>query len=427
MGSVIFSMVTYNNAGKVYGESENLDVAEWNLSEATEIAAEAHIEASTSADEWISDSEESSFEYPINSDSSEWAQYETHDEMLAACTVPDEMLVEMSTEDLINIVLKYPLLCDIFAYDSYKEGLFELAVNFNGLRELLNRENGAELLLERYANYEISTQESISQVIPDEIINEETEQVDEVLNQILEDDETVQALEEEFNEVSGVQLLEMLLTSDEILSDLDADKQEEFSEIAYEKYCEKQESDLYEGVEDTVYQIAEENENLDVLGEVTRTEEDDIASGSGTTYVKTPKGSSVQVITSSYKGATWAKNVTAQYKLKYPYASVLASADNRYNCHSYAWYSASTSNRYWMNNPSKYTSDGSYKSVGSKPTASGQKVRWVLNGGILHSGIVYSYTSSKITITSKWGQAPLMRHSATYSPYAGTRTYYKRA
>ncbi|WP_442256788.1 hypothetical protein [Vagococcus salmoninarum] len=46
----------------------------------------------------------------------------------------------------------------------------------------------------------------------------------------------------------------------------------------------------------------------------------------------------------------------------YPKTSRLTSATKLFNCHSYAWYSSNTStNKYWLNAPTKYISDGSYK------------------------------------------------------------------
>lgn len=74
-------------------------------------------------------------------------------------------------------------------------------------------------------------------------------------------------------------------------------------------------------------------------------------------------------------------------------------------------------------------SDGSYKKVGTKPTATGQKVcytQYPLNNPFIHSGVVYSISGNTIKLTSKWGAGPLVRHNVSYSPYGGTPIYYKR-
>ena len=88
--------------------------------------------------------------------------------------------------------------------------------------------------------------------------------------------------------------------------------------------------------------------------------------------------------------------------------------------------------------PHKYITDGSYKYVGTKPTKAGQKVIYHTYQGpqhiIDHSGIVDSIKGKTVTIRSKWGAMPLMRHSVDYSPYSknsvtkksNSIAYYKR-
>ena len=76
----------------------------------------------------------------------------------------------------------------------------------------------------------------------------------------------------------------------------------------------------------------------------------------------TPRGSYVVVITISDAEFTaqQKEQISATYRKEYPQATIVASASKKYNCHSYAWYLSSTNNKYWMNDPSKYMSDGSY-------------------------------------------------------------------
>ena len=70
--------------------------------------------------------------------------------------------------------------------------------------------------------------------------------------------------------------------------------------------------------------------------------------------------------------------------------------------------------------------DGSYKYAGTSPTASYQRVCYVLyaaSNPYIHSGVVYNMSG---LIKSKWGAGPLVLHMPTYCPYSGTRKYYKR-
>lgn len=142
--------------------------------------------------------------------------------------------------------------------------------------------------------------------------------------------------------------------------------------------------------------------------------------------VRTPKGSLVPV----YYNLSWS-NFNTTYDECYQYsvraqstygATIISNPSPKYNCHSYAWHHASTSNKFWMNSPGRYIIDGSYVS-GSKAT--GNKVTYKNSSGkYTHSGIVHS--SGKIT--SKWGPSALMRHDVYSCPYyvaGATVNYWK--
>jgi hypothetical protein len=152
------------------------------------------------------------------------------------------------------------------------------------------------------------------------------------------------------------------------------------------------------------------------------------------TTIYTPKGSAVSAtkVTSELTPA----QVTAgnQYvATTYPQAVRETNATKLYNCHSYAWYSQSTSNNIWINSPGddKYWLDKSYLLIStvngglSIPTtvANGSKVSYKLAD---HSAIKVSSTQYR----SKWGSLPRMLHKPGYCPYACencsfTVSYYK--
>lgn len=132
-------------------------------------------------------------------------------------------------------------------------------------------------------------------------------------------------------------------------------------------------------------------------------------------YVETPNGTSVPVfkdLTWSDHGTTYEEQSVQNDLLQDVYGVVSVRDINpSYNCHSYAWYSTSTSNDYWMDNPYYYINDGSYVAgtgaVGNRITYNDS------NGKYIHSGIV---TSSGI-ITSKWGALGLFEHTIYACPY----------
>ena len=112
--------------------------------------------------------------------------------------------------------------------------------------------------------------------------------------------------------------------------------------------------------------------------------------------------------------------------------SRLHTATCRFNCHSYAWYSQDTSsNQYWMNDPSLYYTDGSYDEVTTP--AIGDIICYFDDNGTpnntaddsnLHSGIVVSILSGFsqnlagiYIVESKWGAAGVYRHNGYECPY----------
>ena len=76
-------------------------------------------------------------------------------------------------------------------------------------------------------------------------------------------------------------------------------------------------------------------------------------------------------------------------QLAYPNAICYGVPTTMYNCHSYAWRNA-TNQQYWMDNPSAYWSDGSYKSAS---VSVGAKIIYAKNGVLTHSGIVNTLSS----------------------------------
>jgi len=87
------------------------------------------------------------YDYPIKPGTDGWKAFTTHDEMLEACQIPEDILKNMSTKALVETVLEYPLYGDMRAYDSMQQGFEAVASQFNGLPELLNRKDaGTELL-----------------------------------------------------------------------------------------------------------------------------------------------------------------------------------------------------------------------------------------------------------------------------------------
>lgn len=81
------------------------------------------------------------YKYPILPGTEAWAKLDGHGEMLDACQLPEEWL-KADTPSLLASVLSYPLLADAFSSSTFGENPADfLALEFNGMRELLGRDN----------------------------------------------------------------------------------------------------------------------------------------------------------------------------------------------------------------------------------------------------------------------------------------------
>lgn len=65
-----------------------------------------------------------------------WAQYQSLEEMLAACQIPEEKLNSMSTDELIDVCMSHPLHALYFAYNNEMVGAKVVFEHFNGFSEL---------------------------------------------------------------------------------------------------------------------------------------------------------------------------------------------------------------------------------------------------------------------------------------------------
>lgn len=90
------------------------------------------------------------YNFPVRPDMQEWKELKTHDEMLAVLQLPVNILNNMSTEALVETCLNYPLLPDIWAFNSYQQGIDKAVSGFNGFQKLQLHKNAGDELLKRY-------------------------------------------------------------------------------------------------------------------------------------------------------------------------------------------------------------------------------------------------------------------------------------
>jgi len=87
-------------------------------------------------------------------DSQEWNEL-TVAQRWQAVNIPVERLHKMSTIELIEHCVNFDFMWDIFNHPNYSIGLNIVIENHNGLRELLNRKDAGELILDFYKKIEL--------------------------------------------------------------------------------------------------------------------------------------------------------------------------------------------------------------------------------------------------------------------------------
>ena len=90
------------------------------------------------------------WDYPVKPGTEEWKNLQSNEEKVSACQIPEDILLTLSTEDLTDLCLRYPLLSDFLAFDNLNIGLDKLFNDFNGIRELYSREDAVIYLIRRY-------------------------------------------------------------------------------------------------------------------------------------------------------------------------------------------------------------------------------------------------------------------------------------
>jgi hypothetical protein len=91
-----------------------------------------------------------SYEYPVKPGTDEWRKFQTQDEMIGACQIPETILKKLTTEALVETCLSFPLYPQITAFNNMQNGFNKLADKFNGFAELFYRNDAGLVLLQKY-------------------------------------------------------------------------------------------------------------------------------------------------------------------------------------------------------------------------------------------------------------------------------------
>lgn len=97
--------------------------------------------------------ENEAFRYKVTPQDDEWKTFETHAAMVEACRIPSETLNKMTTAEVVDAVIDFPLLFDVFFYGSKEQAVEEMLNNSDAFKELTARRDAETALLNKLSYF----------------------------------------------------------------------------------------------------------------------------------------------------------------------------------------------------------------------------------------------------------------------------------
>ena len=113
------------------------------------------------------------------------------------------------------------------------------------------------------------------------------------------------------------------------------------------------------------------------------------------------------------------QEILLEMKRDYPYVERIGAPTSAYNCHSYAWYSASEDNPYWIVDVDVYINDVHTDQISKEDCRAGDIIVYYdEQEQPVHSAVVTEIDGIRIMCISKWGVGHLCRHEVDDVPNA---------
>ena len=113
---------------------------------------------------------EQPYRYPYQPGTKEWDDLKTLQARVEACQVPENLLPTMSTEAMATTALNYPLIHNLYYFNTYKAAYDHIAARANIFREFENRPDAGRILLQKYMDTPVTAVEQSFDLSDIEII-----------------------------------------------------------------------------------------------------------------------------------------------------------------------------------------------------------------------------------------------------------------
>lgn len=130
------------------------------------------------------------YKYPVRPGTEEWKSFKKHKDLREISQIPETLIQRMDTKTLLQSVIDYPLIGDVLIFKSYKAGINQLKSNFFAIDSLIRRTDFLAHLIDQYKSYEVTRIGNLKSVV-------------EVGEYIL-----------------GLSMLEMLMTTEDVLKNI---------------------------------------------------------------------------------------------------------------------------------------------------------------------------------------------------------------
>ncbi len=320
----------------------------------------------------------------------DFKKYLNYSDKVAACQIPSDLLHKLDTKSLFKICSEYPLLVDVFAFDTIEHGWNVVIDRFNGYKELLSRNGFYPIVLQH-----------LSELV-DNLVNYN------ILSDDLKGETTLSiCIWEQF---LSMECARKVATEDDIVRLRDL-----LNEVSF----------CLDRINDNSY-LTTFHKYIEFIWSPIQTKS--VVHG-GYLYnlgspLFTPNGSEITdcwTTTASFSSSE-KKKIKNSINSFYPNAVIVGDPDPQYNCHFYAWMGPSFTPKEWLgligdgHTEDVFWTDGSYTET---TAVAGAIVSYQMDD---HSAIVYNSNY----FVSKWGQSCVVRHLPADCPYiANSYKYYE--
>lgn len=104
-----------------------------------------------------SQEKEETWDFPVKPGTEAWASLTSTQEMIDTCQIADDILSKLTTAELAELCLNYPLLGDMLVTNDFQKGFEVMSSFFNGFQELKKRNNAGMELLKLYKDFKLQS------------------------------------------------------------------------------------------------------------------------------------------------------------------------------------------------------------------------------------------------------------------------------